>query len=761
MKLSVDRTLKKARLALKKGDISQARQLCNEVLAAYPGNSRAQTALNSLKNAGPSGSRAPSPVAQNQLKTLISLFNQNQLGEVIELGEKLAPKSSQSFVVYNILGAANSRLKRTDKAIDCFTRAVQIKPDYSDAHTNLGNVLVDCGRQSEAVTCYEAALKFKPDDTDVHNNLGVALNDLGRYEKAVECFVRALKLKPRYAAAFFNLGLAQKHLDRHEEAIDSFNRSLQLNPNHAAAHNNLGIILQELGKYQDAVECFTRALSLNSDDFDAHNNLGVTFMMLEQHEEAIACYKRALKIKPDYVQAHNNLGFSLHQLGRIDEAIDSFTKALEYNPQDSEVRLKLGIVFNESNRLEEAADCFSKVLEARPDDADLRNNLGNLILRLYGFDNAIEFFREALSLDPNHKPALLNLCVCCVNSGEFVEANELLSRLYQLRPQAISVVKLFFKLPKDIVSLDFLTAVENCRKQDNETEQGCETEKAFLRAAILDRDCKYEEAWRFMTTANAQAYPENAEPFKRDAERWVADLEDVRRHTITDVDTVTSPTRSDWTIPLFVLGPSRAGKTTLETLVSNDSRIGRGYENGAVEASVIRASLGAGLGVIRSISDLPPSLLGSFAEDFRRRVEVAYEGKEAIAITNPGHIRSVGNLANALPEARFVFLTRNRDDTALRIFMNTYNEGNHHAYDIDAVYQYLEWYDTITDLLVAKLADRCVHLRYEDMVSEPGAGMEEVLKLCGLSVENIALPAVDSDVGAAKPYIEFIKEIRR
>ncbi len=693
MKLSVDRALNKARLAFKKGDISQATQLCNEVLAAYPGNLRAQAALNSLKNAGQSGSRAAKSAPQTQLKALISLFNQNRLDQVIEMGEKLAPTSTQSFIVYNILGAANSRLNRAEKAIECFARAVQIKPDYSDAHTNLGNTLAQTGRRDEAIASYQKALQFKPEDADVHNNLGVVLKDLGRHSEAVECLTRAVKLNPAYAAAFFNLGVAQEHLGRHEEAIDSLQRSIQLNPNHAPAHNSLGIIL--------------------------------------------------------------------HQLGRYEEAIDSFAQALEHKPDDIDLCLRQGTVLKDANRLDEAADCFSKVLQVRPDDPDTHNNLGNLILRLDGFDNAKQHFRSALALDPDHKPALLNLCVCCVNSGDFSAANELLSRLYQLRPDAIGVVRLLFKLPQDMVNLDFHAAIDRCRVQDNQTEQDCENEKLFMRAAVLDREGRHKEAWQTAKSANAAVHPEHADAFKTEADSWIKELEAVRQFDPKRINQPADKARADGIVPIFILGPSRAGKTTLETLVSGDHRIKRGYENSVVEAAAVRASLAADLGTIRSISNLPVSLLGSFAEGFRQRVENCSKDKKAITITNPGHVGGVGRLAEALPEARFVFLTRDLDDTALRIFMNSYAAGNHYAYHIDTVYQYVEWYEDVTKALVAKLADRCLHLRYEDMVSEPTASVEGVLKLCGLSAENVTLPDVGADVGAAGPYIDFIRGIRQ
>ncbi len=57
----------------------------------------------------------------------------------------------------------------------CYHRAVELKPDFAEAHNNLGNVLKDQGKLAEAEACYRRALELKPDVAEVHNNLGAAL----------------------------------------------------------------------------------------------------------------------------------------------------------------------------------------------------------------------------------------------------------------------------------------------------------------------------------------------------------------------------------------------------------------------------------------------------------------------------------------------------------------------------------------------------------------------------------------------------------
>ena len=128
---------------------------------------------------------------------------------------------------------------KLDEAVACYRRALELKPDFAEAHNNLGDVLKDQGKLDEAVACYRRALELKPDYAEAHNNLGVAFKDQGKLDEAVACYRRALELKPDFAEAHNNLGIAFKDQGKLDEAVACFRRALELKPDYAAAHSNL------------------------------------------------------------------------------------------------------------------------------------------------------------------------------------------------------------------------------------------------------------------------------------------------------------------------------------------------------------------------------------------------------------------------------------------------------------------------------------------------------------------------------------------
>jgi 2-polyprenyl-3-methyl-5-hydroxy-6-metoxy-1,4-benzoquinol methylase len=87
-----------------------------------------------------------------------------------------------------------------------YHKALAIKPDFAEAHYNLGNVLKILGRLDEAVASYHKALNIKPDHAEAHSNLGNALQELGKKVDAFTCHRRAVTLNPQ--KDLFWMGLA-------------------------------------------------------------------------------------------------------------------------------------------------------------------------------------------------------------------------------------------------------------------------------------------------------------------------------------------------------------------------------------------------------------------------------------------------------------------------------------------------------------------------------------------------------------------------
>tara|TARA_B100000945_G_scaffold264664_1_gene223813 strand:+ start:336 stop:962 length:627 start_codon:yes stop_codon:yes gene_type:complete len=118
--------------------------------------------------------------------------------------------------------------------------------------SNYGVILKDLGNLQEAEFSTRKAIQLNPNFADAHYNLGNILRDLGRSKEAELSTRKAIEINPHFAHAHCNLGIILKELGNLKEAELSQRKAIKINPHFAHAHCNLGIILKDLGKLKEA-----------------------------------------------------------------------------------------------------------------------------------------------------------------------------------------------------------------------------------------------------------------------------------------------------------------------------------------------------------------------------------------------------------------------------------------------------------------------------------------------------------------------------
>ena len=176
---------------------------------------------------------------QIEIDNLIKLFSQGRMQEVIDKIQVLDIKYPNIPFLFNILGACHKNLGNLALATKIFEHAISLKPDYAEAHYNLGVTLKQDGQLITAVESYKKAIALLPDYADAHNNLGTTLSALGQKDDAIKCYEQVIAINPNYAEAHFNLGGILRELGKLEAAIKSLETALIINPNYDEAKHFL------------------------------------------------------------------------------------------------------------------------------------------------------------------------------------------------------------------------------------------------------------------------------------------------------------------------------------------------------------------------------------------------------------------------------------------------------------------------------------------------------------------------------------------
>ncbi len=221
---------------------------------------------------------------------------------------------------------------RYNEAEQAFRAILKTKPDFAEAHYNLGYVLEITGKLEEASASFKRAIELKPNFAEAHNMLGKIFYHENKLNEAEACYQDALTINPNYATAHNNLGSVFERQKKFDSARDHYWKALTINPNYALAYYNIGNILTLQDKNAEAKAYIERAISLKPDLAEAYNILGNIFEQQNKNVEAVACYQRVIAIKPDCAEAYYNQGVTLKTMKRYNEALASLDKAMALKP---------------------------------------------------------------------------------------------------------------------------------------------------------------------------------------------------------------------------------------------------------------------------------------------------------------------------------------------------------------------------------------------------------------------------------------------
>ena len=226
-------------------------------------------------------------------------------------------------------GNRNTRHGNYTEAIDDYTKAIELDPDYEIAYNNRGFAFDNLAQYGKAVEDYTKAIELKPDYANAYNNRGYAYRKLGQCDRAVEDYTKAIELDPDFVAAFNNRGGAFIILGQYDKAVEDYTKAIELKPDYANAYSNRGYAFRLLRQYDKAIEDFMKAIELDPAYPNPYRHRGNIYKIFGQYDDAIADYSKAIELKPDYADAYVDRGYAYRKLGQYDKAMEDYNKAIE------------------------------------------------------------------------------------------------------------------------------------------------------------------------------------------------------------------------------------------------------------------------------------------------------------------------------------------------------------------------------------------------------------------------------------------------
>jgi serine/threonine-protein kinase len=257
------------------------------------------------------------------------------------------------------------------KAIEYYTKAIEIAPDYAQAYAQL-------------TICYifQGFLNYLP-PKDV-------------FPKAKAAALKAIKIDESLAEAHYSLAMIRLLYDWDWDlARKEIELAIELNSNDPECHDHYAVYLCAMGKMAEAIDESDKAIELDPLSTPTLLLRGVYLLRACLLKKALDQFQKTLELEPNFADAHWLLGQALILDSRYDKGITEIKKALDLAHNNFVILAGLGWGYAMSGRKKEAL----KVLEELNERAKQEYIKPFLFAKIYSAlgekDQAFEWLKKA------------------------------------------------------------------------------------------------------------------------------------------------------------------------------------------------------------------------------------------------------------------------------------------------------------------------------------------------------------------------------
>ncbi len=347
-------------------------------------------------------------------------------------------------------------------AIECFDKALRLRPELHRAHYGLSLTHFELGQVDKAQTHAQYALGRNRNSAAYAAQAGLCELALGNNHFAIKALKRAIQLDSRNPKVWNNLGIAHRSLGYFEKARSYFLRAVELDPGLEIAHRNLAQLFSESGdtirattheRAAEAIAAQEQGAAPSSTDDVPGEALPETLLRgtkdsseeaiiqeidrlvaADQPQQAVALAERALADHPDATAVAVKLCDLLENRGDFQDALDVIEVALVHKPEDPQLLAAKGGIYEKFCLFPKAAELLERANELDPDNLGVLLHLADVYFELEDYARAEGIVSRVHAL-ANTPITRLQLATAQLNACLYEEALESFQSVIREHPQ--------------------------------------------------------------------------------------------------------------------------------------------------------------------------------------------------------------------------------------------------------------------------------------------------------------------------------------
>jgi serine/threonine protein kinase/Tfp pilus assembly protein PilF len=308
-----------------------------------------------------------------------------------------------------------------DKAIEAYTKHLDLYPDDSIANTNLGILYMSTEQWDKAIESYDVQIQYKDESFFPYVNIAEAYRAKGIYEtgrelleKYIQNFHESDEIRRELSLNFFLQG-------EYNLALAEIEKAFSINPNNIQNYIRKGNIYLCAENFEKAEGEYFKVLERKEQGYHLYARivLGTLNLLQGKLESGRQHYQKGLNLAETLddnwwrVCFHIWRGYSYLQSGRPTETLKECDRALKTAPDSDDdlrwqrralyYRGRAYLALHSFEETRKAADGIKELVEQGANKKEIRyfhHLLGLIELEKKNYSRAIAYFKEAISLLP-------------------------------------------------------------------------------------------------------------------------------------------------------------------------------------------------------------------------------------------------------------------------------------------------------------------------------------------------------------------------
>ncbi|KAJ3592190.1 hypothetical protein NHX12_007318 [Muraenolepis orangiensis] len=298
------------------------------------------------------------------------LLAAGQLADALSHYHAAVDGDPQNYMSYYRRATVYLAMGKSKSALPDLSRVIELKPDFTSARLQRGNLLLKQGNLDEAESDFRRVLQSSPSDKEASD--------------ANVQMTRSLELKRLLAQAH-----ASFHSQDYTNAAALFDAIIETCVWDVSSREIRAECFIQMGELGKAISDLKATSKLKSDNTKAFLQLSTIYYQQGDHDMSLTEVRECLKLDPDHKQCYT----------QYEEAVSKYEAVMQTEPNvpqfSHHAKERICHALAQSQQTSRAIEVCSEVLQADPQNAGVLKDRAEAYIQDERYEEAIQDYEEA------------------------------------------------------------------------------------------------------------------------------------------------------------------------------------------------------------------------------------------------------------------------------------------------------------------------------------------------------------------------------